>query len=605
MRRLVRLAVAAPLALSVGCDPANVTRVASENLGHQATSQGQRAPARAGASCSAVDLKGMLVPLRGENGKDWAITNYRDHGRADKLRDYTGAEGSYARVYDGHNGTDFAVPSYREMDSDKGIVVAVAPGHVEFFRHSEPDRNAFYLQQCRAQENLRSNFVRIRHDNGFATIYGHLKRGSVRVVQGQRVSAGTPIGVVGSSGCSTSPHLHLTVLDCADAAIDPFAQGLWAHEPDYNPASRVLDVMLKRGEFASADEVRDSGPDTKRIRPGEKLGIGANIIVRPQDVLKYRLLGPTGQLRGRWWWTAGSSIPRLHKRSHFVQFKIDGPPGVWTVEVGINDQTQQTRTIAVQADASDRQEVVLHHVADDEYGLHFRELRDAGYRTIWLDGYQVEGKTYFNAIWRPAQDVPWGALRNMDQAAYERALSGLKPGWRPLLVDNYATAAGIRYLMLFAKEAGPAWQEYHAVNATEHQRRFNAITSQGYRPVSMSVVTRNGERVYAALFDKAQAGQWTVRSVLSHLGLAYRNAQQNKLGRRLSYVNTYQLNGQLRFSAIWNEGSRGASHLRTDLHSDDAGRWLRTMKNAEHSTDFLAGYVDDNGSVSHVGQWKQ
>ena len=47
--------------------------------------------------------------------------------------------------------------------------------------------------------------VRLRHANGYETIYGHLSR--VHVRRGERVRQGERIGAVGSSGLATGPHL--------------------------------------------------------------------------------------------------------------------------------------------------------------------------------------------------------------------------------------------------------------------------------------------------------------------------------------------------------------------------------------------------------------
>jgi murein DD-endopeptidase MepM/ murein hydrolase activator NlpD len=47
--------------------------------------------------------------------------------------------------------------------------------------------------------------VRIRHANGYETLYGHLSRLDVRA--GQRVLQGDRVGAVGSSGLATGPHL--------------------------------------------------------------------------------------------------------------------------------------------------------------------------------------------------------------------------------------------------------------------------------------------------------------------------------------------------------------------------------------------------------------
>ncbi len=51
--------------------------------------------------------------------------------------------------------------------------------------------------------------VRIAHGTGYTTIYGHLHR--ILVKPGQTVHRGETIGLVGSSGRSTGPHLHYEV----------------------------------------------------------------------------------------------------------------------------------------------------------------------------------------------------------------------------------------------------------------------------------------------------------------------------------------------------------------------------------------------------------
>ncbi|WP_177242800.1 M23 family metallopeptidase [Amycolatopsis marina] len=52
-------------------------------------------------------------------------------------------------------------------------------------------------------------WVRVRHDNGVVTVYGHINETLVTV--GQRVDVGQRIATVGSRGQSTGPHLHFEV----------------------------------------------------------------------------------------------------------------------------------------------------------------------------------------------------------------------------------------------------------------------------------------------------------------------------------------------------------------------------------------------------------
>jgi murein DD-endopeptidase MepM/ murein hydrolase activator NlpD len=82
-----------------------------------------------------------------------------------------------------HSGLDLAAPEGTN-------VTATAPGIVV-----AADWNGGYGQM-----------VEIRHAHGFSTRYGHLS--AIFVSPGARVTAGTVIGRVGSTGRSTGPHLH-------------------------------------------------------------------------------------------------------------------------------------------------------------------------------------------------------------------------------------------------------------------------------------------------------------------------------------------------------------------------------------------------------------
>ncbi len=60
--------------------------------------------------------------------------------------------------------------------------------------------------------------VEIAHPTGYTTVYGHLD--AILVAEGQRVRRGERVGVVGSTGRSTGPHLHYEVRR-GDRAVNP------------------------------------------------------------------------------------------------------------------------------------------------------------------------------------------------------------------------------------------------------------------------------------------------------------------------------------------------------------------------------------------------
>ena len=53
------------------------------------------------------------------------------------------------------------------------------------------------------------NYVIVNHNNGYQTLYAHMSK--ILVKKGQSVNQDTKLGLVGSTGYSTGPHLHFTV----------------------------------------------------------------------------------------------------------------------------------------------------------------------------------------------------------------------------------------------------------------------------------------------------------------------------------------------------------------------------------------------------------
>jgi murein DD-endopeptidase MepM/ murein hydrolase activator NlpD len=55
------------------------------------------------------------------------------------------------------------------------------------------------------------NFISIRHNRTFTTVYAHMKGFSRKIRKGSRVNQGQIIGYVGTTGRSTGPHLHYEI----------------------------------------------------------------------------------------------------------------------------------------------------------------------------------------------------------------------------------------------------------------------------------------------------------------------------------------------------------------------------------------------------------
>ena len=152
----------------------------------------------ASGTVTVLETMGFAFPLVGTLNQDFYYTNYVDQDSGLGIQDYACG----LKTYDGHRGTDIVLPSFARMD--EGVtVVASAPGTVSLIEDGVADRSKSI------GTGGFGNHVRILHRDGFESIYGHLANQSITVSAGQEVATGTILGLVGSSGNSDMPHLHI------------------------------------------------------------------------------------------------------------------------------------------------------------------------------------------------------------------------------------------------------------------------------------------------------------------------------------------------------------------------------------------------------------
>jgi murein DD-endopeptidase MepM/ murein hydrolase activator NlpD len=100
-------------------------------------------------------------------------------------------------------------------------------------------------------------YIRLRHNNGYETAYGHMTAFARGIDPGVRVRQGQVIGFVGSTGLSTGAHVHYEIL-VNGRFVDPMRIRL--------PRGRVLEGPL----LADFDKTRE-GLDTMMTRPAPRM----------------------------------------------------------------------------------------------------------------------------------------------------------------------------------------------------------------------------------------------------------------------------------------------------------------------------------------------
>lgn len=229
------------------------------------------------------------------------VANYPDTDPTPLARDFL----CRARTYEAHDGVDFAIRDLAAMASGVAVLAAAA-GTVINVRDAMQDV-AVTDQATRARVEGREcgNGVLLQHARGWQTQYCHLRQGSVSVKPGQQVEHGTVLGMVGLSGQTEFPHLHLA-LRLNGKPIDPFtgnpleagcgtaARSLWQGNIVYEQ------VALYNAGFAAGvpdiDAIRQGKGDGQSLDPeSAALVIWVDMLgAQAGDRLRLRIVAPDG-----------------------------------------------------------------------------------------------------------------------------------------------------------------------------------------------------------------------------------------------------------------------------------------------------------------------
>jgi hypothetical protein len=235
----------------------------------------------------------LQLPVDCTLGEDCYIQQYFDHDPGPGATDFTCGPLSY----DGHDGTDFALPTRAAME-DGVAVLAAAPGKVVATRDGEADFTAVIPgREC-------GNGVVIDHGQGWQTQYCHLKQGSLLVQNGETVETGAQLGLIGQSGMAEFPHLHLSVRRNR-AEVDPFSpevktcgaagDDLWAQDLPFEPGGLLaIGISTAVPDF---DTIKAglSSPDLPGTAPA--LVVWASYFgPKVGDQIALSLTGPAGEV---------------------------------------------------------------------------------------------------------------------------------------------------------------------------------------------------------------------------------------------------------------------------------------------------------------------
>lgn len=286
----------------------------------------------------------MNFPLAMAPSSDWnaayAISGYVDQDPSTGFQSHICDN----RTYNGHMGTDYYSWPFGGylMENELLHIIAAAPGTIIYKNDGQFD------QQCDGNSNLTWNAVYVEHSDGTIAWYGHMKAGTLTSKSvGQTVELGEYLGVVGSSGFSTGPHLHFELHNGDGSLIDPYFgdcnatdfASTWVNQDPY--WEMQLNTLLTH------DAVPEFGCPAENEEPNiqeyfntfETVYMAAYYKEQISGAqIDYRVRTPDGIVYSNWPQTMDANYESSYWYWTF-QVPVGAVSGTWTFEADFNGDT--------------------------------------------------------------------------------------------------------------------------------------------------------------------------------------------------------------------------------------------------------------------------
>ncbi len=277
--------------------------------------------------------KYSFYPQGGNFFGDLFPTNFVDLDNSTGIQDWHC--GNY--TYDGHRGIDTDILGFAAQAVGVPIFAAL-DGTVVEAHDGEPDMNT-------QGQNVPANYVKLDHGDGHTTTYLHMKRNSVAVSVGQPVTAGQQIGLTGSSGQSTAPHLHFQS-ELNGAPFEPFAGSCrsgvssWASQPAFRTDQYLREIVLTSQDLTTWQGFPFDTSRTGTFLAGPSRTVSVWSLLANGDALRsisLRYLRPDNSVALA---PAPFTTSSWGRNTYFYFtyiFDLD-VTGLWHIEISINNQ---------------------------------------------------------------------------------------------------------------------------------------------------------------------------------------------------------------------------------------------------------------------------
>jgi len=250
-----------------------------------------------------------------------------------------------------------------------------------------------------------------------------------------------------------------------------------------------------------------------------------------------------------------------------------------------------------------------HGMTGKKYQDAVTKYHKSGFKLTYVDGYYVNGKVYFAALWQKGNTSGLIARHGLTSAQYQSEVTKYhKKGYRLVLVDGYYNGKGARYAAIWQKGNTSGLIARHGLTNAKYQKEATKNHKAGYKLEHISGYGIKGKAYYAAIWRKGNNSNQITRHGLSSAKYQEAVTTYWKKGYRVTQVDGYDVNGKAYYACIFEKvkGRYSARHnmnnknyqLQVDNHYYQG---FKPISVSGHDAGKRGGYT---AAFKSIGGWK-
>lgn len=327
-----------------------------------------------------------------------------------------------------------------------------------------------------------------------ATLYSKAEadsEGDVPAAQQVRIRAGQKLYLIGNSGNSSAPHLHVHKQAADNTPIQmQFNRGLAAAIPDYVHADinkwtrfagqRIPDgpVLIWPPHMLGGEYSRHGYPAKDYQRLFDHL---ADSGFRPEWVDGYSV-GGTPYLNFTWRpaTAAWRSFFLLKPADYQARFDEATQDGYAPTQVESSLVNGQVRYSVIFVKGLPGSAMARHGLTTAQHDALIQEAKDKGLSPVNVSVVSIGGQRSYTALYRSDSIGQWEMKSQVPEASYQALYdTNAAAGRRPVYVNAYMHGGQPFYSVIFGQKPAGARKDRHGMNATQYQSEFNSAMQAG------------------------------------------------------------------------------------------------------------------------------